>query len=280
MIIRAPRIPVKKRNALARYFAMDLDATEAAKLAKVSRPCANHWYRHFREIIFEHTRRAPRLFGEVEMDQSEFGGRGVKRLRALLARYKKILPYSEYMEKAKIARREHKVQVFGILQRGGVVYTQIIKRADKGTLQPIVRLVVEQGSTVYTDKWRGFSELGLDGYTHHSINHSEEYVDKQGRHLNGIESFWSFAKRRLQKFNGIARTTLALHVKECEFRYNHRDTETALRNLLRDRALPQRGKGNRARAKRRTPLPKHAQSRRIDHTDNGEKGRQSPPEKA
>lgn len=279
MIIRTPRIPVKKRNALARYFAMDLDATEAAKLAKVSRPCANHWYRHFREVIFEHSRRAPRLFGEIEMDQSEFGGRGVKRLRALLARYKKILPYSEYMEKAKAARKEHKVQVFGILQRGGIVYTHIIKRADKGTLQPIVRLVVEQGSTIYTDKWRGFSELGIDGYTHHSINHSEEYTDKQGRHLNGIESFWSFAKRRLQKFNGIARTTLPLHIKECEFRFNNRDTEKALRNLLRDHVDRRRGTGSRARAKNRTPLPRRAPSRRKSHEDSSEKVPRNPQEK-
>lgn len=231
MITREPRIKVKQRNALMKYFAMDLDATRAAEICKVNRQTANRWYRHFREIIFQNTRRAPRFFGEVEMDQAEFGGRGRKRMQALLKRYAKLMPHEEYMKKAKEIRKEHKTLVFGILQRGGAVYTHIIKRNDKRTLIPIVRLVVEDTATVYTDKWRGFVDLGLDGYTHKSVNHSEEYVAKDGSHINGIESFWSFAKRRLAKFNGIARTTLPLHIKECEFRYNSKDVLADIKKL-------------------------------------------------
>ena len=41
-------------------------------------------------------------------------------------------------------------------------------------------------------------------------------------HVNGIESFWSFAKRRLAKFNGIAEHTFYLHLKETEFRFSMR----------------------------------------------------------
>lgn len=246
MIVRTARISTKKVNALLKCFVMDVPASQASYyyqksadgtkkkikgFVDVSRPCANRWYRHWRELIYQSTRRAPRFFGEVEMDQSEFGGIGSKRLKALLARYKKVLPYEEYQKKAKIARSEHKVNVFGIIQRGGDVYVQIIKKADKRTIQPIVRLVVEQGSTVYTDKWRGFADLGLDGYTHHSINHSEEYVNAKGQHSNTIESFWSFAHRRMRKFNGVARTTLPLHVKECEWRFNNKDVAKALKKL-------------------------------------------------
>jgi transposase len=248
MITRAPRIPALKRNKLIKCFAMDIDATAAGELAKVSRPCANRWYRHFRELIYESSRQAPRFFGEVEMDQSEFGGMGSKRLKTLLARYKKVLTYDEYQKKAKAARSEHKVLVFGIIQRGGRVYTQIIKRADARTLTPIVRLVVEQGSTVYTDQWRGFTELKVDGYTHHSINHSEEYVNQKGQHSNTIESFWSFAKRRMRKFNGIARTTLPLHLKESEFRYNEKDAAAALKALIKAHELE--AKKDRARSAR------------------------------
>lgn len=237
MMTRAAKIPAKKRNSLIKSFCMDLNAADAAKIAKVSRPCANDYYRHFRELIYQSTRLAPRFFGEVEMDQSDFGGRGRKRMQSLLKRYAKILPHAEYMRKAREIRKEHKVMVFGILMRGGGVYCHIIKKADKATLQPIVRLVVEQGATVYTDKWRGFTELGLDSYTHKSVNHSEEYVAKDGSHINGIESFWSFAKRRITKFNGIARTTLPLHVKECEWRYNTKDPEKALKALLGTKKL-------------------------------------------
>jgi hypothetical protein len=36
-------------------------------------------------------------------------------------------------------------------------------------------------------------------------------------HINGFESFWSFAKRRLQKFNGVSSQTFYLRLKECEW---------------------------------------------------------------
>ena len=44
-------------------------------------------------------------------------------------------------------------------------------------------------------------------------------------HVNGIDSFWSFAKRRLAQFNGLAEQTLYLHLKECEFRFNNRHAD-------------------------------------------------------
>lgn len=233
MISRTPRISVKKRNSLIKCFALDMNATHAAAATKVSRTCANHWYRYFRELIYRQSRMAPRLFGEVEIDQAEFGGRGRKRMQSLLKRYAKKYTHAEYMEKARAIRKEHKVLVFGMLQRGGLVYCHIITNANSNTLRAVVRLVAEPGSTVFTDKWRGFIDLRLDGYIHKSVNHSEEYVARDGSHINGIESFWSFAKRRVTKFNGLARTTLPLHIKECEFRYNNKDVSAALKKLLK-----------------------------------------------
>ena len=51
-------------------------------------------------------------------------------------------------------------------------------------------------------------------------------------HINGIESFWSYAKRRLAKFNGFSRQTFLLHLKECEFRFNHREEISLIEYLL------------------------------------------------
>ena len=215
-----PGITTKQKNALIKSFSMDDPAIKAAEHADVNRNTADLWYRHFRELIFQATRRAPRLFGEVEMDQAAFGGRGRKKMMSALKRLAKKLPHHEYMEKAKEVRSEHKTQVFGILQRGGNVYTHIIKDQSARTLTPIVRMVVEDTAIVYTDKWGGFKDLKLDGYTHRSVNHSREYVAKDGSYINSIESFWSFAKDRLGAFRGISMTVLPLHIKECEWRWN------------------------------------------------------------
>lgn len=45
---------------------------------------------------------------------------------------------------------------------------------------------------------------------------------QQDHRVNGMESFWSFAKRRLVKFNGPQNTPFYMSLKETEFRFNHR----------------------------------------------------------
>ena len=58
-------------------------------------------------------------------------------------------------------------------------------------------------SILYTDGWRGYNGLVDVGYGRHfRVNHgANEFSKGGGIHINGIESFWSFTKRRLAKFN-------------------------------------------------------------------------------
>ncbi|QGJ71802.1 Low molecular weight protein tyrosine phosphatase [Planctomycetales bacterium 10988] len=61
------------------------------------------------------------------------------------------------------------------------------------------------------------------GYQKHlRVRHGENEFANPSSHINGIESFWSFAKRRLIKFNGVPQHTFYLHLKETEFRFNKR----------------------------------------------------------
>jgi transposase len=62
--------------------------------------------------------------------------------------------------------------------------------------------------------------VGFD--RHFRVNHGNNEFARGSVHVNGIESFWSDAKRRLVKFNGVARHTFHLHLKETEYRFNHR----------------------------------------------------------
>lgn len=231
MISRKARLKKNKLNSLIKAFALDLTATQAAKLHKIHRNTVNAWYRHFRELIYIASRRAPRLAGDIEIDQAFFGGSKKKKDAALVRRLAG-LPTREILEKAKKIKPEKRSQLLGILQRGGLVYTHPIAKADAQTLLPIIHMVIEPGSTVYTDSWGGFNKLKLDDYVHKAINHSLEYSDKKGSHINGIESFWAFAKYRLDKFKGIPKVTALLHIKECEFRYNNKDVAKALKKIL------------------------------------------------
>ena len=80
-----------------------------------------------------------------------------------------------------------------------------------------------EGSVIHIDGWKAYDGLIVNGYDHYRVFHSRNEFTRGKNHVNGIENFWSFAKRRLAKFNGCASDKFVLHLKECEFRYNHRD---------------------------------------------------------
>lgn len=62
----------------------------------------------------------------------------------------------------------------------------------------------------------GLLDVGYD--KNFRINKSQHFASR-GVHINGIEAFWSFTKRRLTKFNGVKKN-FDLHLKECEWRYS------------------------------------------------------------
>jgi transposase-like protein len=126
-----------------------------------------------------------------------------------------------------------KTPVFGILQRQGKVYTEIVPDCAKATLQAIIRGRVSPESIIHSDKWRGYNGLVDLGYKkHYRVHHGTNEFARGKNHINGIESFWSFAKNRLIKFHGIPQNTFYLHLKECEFRFNYRN-ENLYRLLLK-----------------------------------------------
>lgn len=235
MMHRSSKISRKKVWHLVRRFVRGDTAVHAAMEVKVNRNTANLYFNHFREAIANSYDRAPRFNGEVEMDQSFFG-KGVKRStfddRRDWRKEEEWRAKGDPIHWTKRKKRKTKhVLVFGILRRRGEVYTHIIEKADRNTLFPIIHLVVEGGTTVYTDRWQGFNALKIDGYKHKPVNHSRGPVGRDGAHTGGIDSFWGFAKSHLRQFRGISRRTFALHLKECEFRWNHRGEEEMIKIL-------------------------------------------------
>ena len=110
----------------------------------------------------------------------------------------------------------------------------------KATLQGIIRGRVDSDSVIHSDGWRGYDGLVDLGFKkHYRVHHGKDEFARGHNHINGIESFWSYAKRRLMKFHGISNSTFYLHLKECEFRYNYRNENIylLLLKILRLRPL-------------------------------------------
>ena len=120
--------------------------------------------------------------------------------------------------------------VFGLLKRGGKVFVTVVASCSRAALMPIIEGKVLEGSTIYSVGWKAYDGLILNGYDHYRVFHSKNEFVRGKSHINGIEAFWSFAKRRLAQFNGIQEDKFILHLAECQFRYNNRNKN--LRNVL------------------------------------------------
>ena len=105
--------------------------------------------------------------------------------------------------------------MLGLLKRGEKVFVTVVPDCSRESLMPIIKGLILEQSTIYTDGWRAYDGLVLNGYEHYRVFHSENEFVRGKSHVNGIENFWSFAKRRLAKFNGCSSAVFVLHLKEC-----------------------------------------------------------------
>jgi transposase len=93
-----------------------------------------------------------------------------------------------------------------------------------------------KGSVFYTDEFTSYNDLARFG-KHVPIDHGEEFADGAA-HINGIEGFWSYAKRLHRLCHGVDRENFPLYLAEYEFRYNHRDEHLLTLESLHNRDLP------------------------------------------
>ena len=203
-----------KFRLLVRHFALDLCAADATQLTGISHRSVITIFGKIRQRIAEECeRQSPFRNGEVEVDESYFGPRRVRGRRGRGAGRKTI--------------------VFGLLKREGRVYAEVVPDCKKATLQAIIRGRVSADAVIHSDGWRGYDGLVDVGYSKHfRVEHGAYEFARGSSHINGIESFWSMAKRRLQKFNGVPTRTFYLHLKESEWRFNNR-SKNLYRELLR-----------------------------------------------
>ena len=209
--MRKSRLSRVKQRKLIEHFVAGTTARCVAALVDVNVKTAAYYYRRLREIIATHLEEESSEIwsGDIEVDESYFGGhRKGKRGRGAA----------------------DKVPVFGLLKRGGKVYTQIIPNAGSETLFPIIQEKVRPDSIVYSDCWKGYNVLDVSEFKHYRINHSKLFADKKN-HINGIENFWNQAKRHMRKFNGIPKDQFELFLKECEWRFNNPDPKVQLHQV-------------------------------------------------
>ena len=181
--VRRSKISEKRLRPLVRLFSLDLDAVQISELAGLDRNTVSRYLAAMRGRIAEFCELESPLGGEVEIDApiNRDGARRVRGKRDRGAYGKTIL--------------------FGILKRSSKVHTEIVPDSRRKTLQDIIRGRVDLETVIHSEGWRGYNGLvDLDYKNHFRVHHGKNEFARGKTHINGIESFWGYAKTRLTKF--------------------------------------------------------------------------------
>ena len=203
--IKHTHISERKFKEIIKLFSLDLEAKQISNLTNISE-------NSICKILTKIRIRLSKLCeensyfnkGEIEVDESYFEAKRIKGKRG--------------------RGSGSKTKVFGMKKRGDKVYTQIVNNCSASTLVPIIkRLAPNDDNIIYSDEWKAYDGLVNMGYKkHYRVKHSNDIFSNGKVHVNGIENFWGIAKNRLSKFRGIRKDKFYLHLKETEFRFNHR----------------------------------------------------------
>jgi len=190
--------------SLIKLFELELSVRKISEQMSLSYNTAYNAIETIRYSILVHAEDASDLLGgEIELDESYFGGR----------------------RKGNRGRgAAGKVPVFGILERQGKVRVTVVPDVTSKTLINLTIKTVRRGSIVYTDKFRSYDSLMFCGYRHLKVDHGKLFASGKV-YINGLEGFWSWAKERIIKHHGISKEKFPLYLKELEFRYNNRHTD-------------------------------------------------------
>ncbi len=187
---------------LVKLFELELSTRKIAQQLGLSYDSVYKAIHTIRSAILAHSkdREGVIVSGEVEVDESYFGGkRKGKRGRGAAG----------------------KVPVFGILEREGRVFVEVVPNVRAETVLALTVKKVRRGSIVYTDRFQIYDALMFCGYRHLRVDHGQ-YFSRGRVYINGLEGFWSYAKERIIKHHGVSPQRFPFYLKELEFRYNHR----------------------------------------------------------
>jgi transposase len=127
-------------------------------------------------------------------------------------------------------------------RESGQVRLDVVERADGATLVVVVEDATLEGTTVYTDEWKGYSGLSGHRRDHVRVSHagprSEWARDDDGDgirevHVNTMEGHWTGLRNFLRPFRGVSKWYLDQYVAIHQWGHNIKQvTNEFLRVLL------------------------------------------------
>ncbi|MDX1936357.1 MAG: hypothetical protein SFU21_04550 [Flavihumibacter sp.] len=205
-LIKRSHLSEKQCHEIIQLFTEDLTATQIANITLISRVTINNYLKLLRTHIARFCEeRNPR-----QHHRNQF-------------------PHATIQNHAGISSDEPEDAThpyYGFYKADGNVYADLLYDIDKTGIHTLQRMKLLHDTT-------SNDTSALHAYTHyHAIadfNNWRLFRIDTAANLNSpapadeVSAFWSNTKNRLLKFRGLNKSTLPLHVKESEFRFNFRN---------------------------------------------------------
>jgi transposase len=150
----------------------------------------------------------PTLKGEVEIDETSWGGKPRQKMG--------------YAQAAR--HREAKATILGMVERGGRVRLRVIESRRGEPLSSAVRAHLDPAAFMLTDDWVAYKPLRRE-YAHAVINHSAGSYVEGNIHTNTIEGFFGNLKTGMRgAYKKVSKKWLQSYLDEYAWRHNHRFT--------------------------------------------------------
>ena len=188
-----------------------------------SAPTLVDWLNLSREVCTHAILNAPKLkrtsSRPVQIDEGYFQGRRkYSRGRLLQGDYNANVQSNR---KNNYGSQVNGPWVLGVYESCCNVRFIVIPDRRSVTILPIIQSIVEPGSVIVTDEWAAYGCLTEAGYEHHTVNHTENYVDPvSGYHTQGIERAWVDAKAWLKR-SRYPSHLIQSHLDELSWRKMH-----------------------------------------------------------
>ncbi|MBW8685825.1 LuxR C-terminal-related transcriptional regulator [Chitinophaga rhizophila] len=223
--LKGAHLSERKFKEILRLFAEDLTATQIANISGVSRVTVNSYLKKIRQQIARYCE---------SLSPSDNHNRSVAPVRSI-SHTSSSADEGDISVKTEVSRTVKPV-VFGIYRSSDRLHTEILPDVSRSMIHSVVRssrsILEMQGAAERIRRFSNVVDLGQ--YRLYNLE-NEGTVSV----ADDVDAFWGLTKHRLAKFKGLNRSTVYLHLKECEFRYNNRneDIYETLLELLKTQPL-------------------------------------------
>lgn len=165
-----------------------------------------------RELMGRNPHPGKKLKGIVEMDETYIGG----------------------LKKDGQGGKD-KPPVFAMVERRGNVIAKAVESREKENIYPIIKENVDSSSKLMTDEAPVYTNVSkeIEFVSHETIKHLAKQYVYEHISTNTIEGFFSQLKRMIKGSHiWVSKKYLQLYVDECCFRYNNRNAQGEMFEIM------------------------------------------------